>query len=264
MDGMKKHFLLPVDQPVSANIALICEKLGCDKSDLGLFLMDNPDPLRDDLSIPEQVESLDAFFFLQRGCFAIEGGIKATDQYLQHRDEILERTHILPSDRDRKIELAAIVCHIEHGPFAPDLCSNISEQLFEMWEIKNDRGSIEMLEGEWLRCDGMTKEQSSFRFVQVCRSLSTYGAATFPAQIVDSVKVVLVIGRNRIFIFDDSRNLIREWPFFALKRFRSPDEQLFEMDFLEEDGPIRLITSEGQKISDLIAGYLEISMKHGW
>ncbi len=108
----------------------------------------------------------------------------------------------------------------------------------------------------------MTDINARFRYVQLCRSLKTYGMTCFKVKerVPGKKKLmngILAFTRDSIIRMEyETKTVIKEYPFKHLLRWAASPET-FTMDFgaYEEDYVV-VVSNEGEAISNLIAGYV--------
>jgi talin len=119
----------------------------------------------------------------------------------------------------------------------------------------------------WKKLVGMTEINTRFRYVQLCRSLRTYGMTIFKVKekMKDKKKLtdaLLCFTRDSIIRMDfESRKIIKEHSFKHLMRWAATPET-FTLDFGSwEEEYIVVLTQEGEAISNLLAGYIDLMLK---
>jgi talin len=100
--------------------------------------------------------------------------------YVQSRDSIVGGK--LPCSQEEAVQLAALQVQVQHGNHEPDRHKpgfiNIKD--FVPPEYHKDKKEIEKeLFQHHRRLQGMNELSAKFRYVQLCRSLKTYGVTFF-------------------------------------------------------------------------------------
>lgn len=113
----------------------------------------------------------------------------------------------------------------------------------------------------------MSETNARYRYVQLCRSLKTYGMTCFKVRekVKDKKKLmdaVLCFTRDSILRMEyETKRVIKEHPFKHLLRWAASPET-FTLDFgAYEEEYIVVVTEEGEFISNLIAGYIDLLLK---
>jgi talin len=103
------------------------------------------------------------------------------------------------------------------------------------------------------------------RYVQLCRSLKTYGITCFNVKEKKKKKlcpILLGVTRHAILRMDaETKEVMKEFPLPHLKQW-SASPTAFTMDFGDyEESYYSVLTNEADAISQLIAGYIDIILK---
>eukprot|EP01132_Coremiostelium_polycephalum_P006635 gene6635-8208_t len=187
--------------------------------------------------------------------------------YVQSRDAIISGSH--PCSYDEAVQFAALQCQIQlgnHNPAThkPGYLKN-KEYLPPSFHKKKD--AEKDIYKEFRKLTGMSESNSKYRYVQLCRSLKTYGITFF--QTKERVKgqkkpvpKLLGITRDSILRMDaETKEVEHEYPLNHLRRWAASPAS-FTLDFGDyEDDYVSVITTEGEAISQLLSGYIEILMK---
>ena len=114
---------------------------------------------------------------------------------------------------------------------------------------------------------GTTDIQAKFRYVQIVRSLKTYGITFFdcmeqPKGKKKGERMLLGITRDKIVRMDfETREVAKEWPIEQLRRWAATSNT-FTLDFGDwSDDYFVVKTEEGEQMSKLIAGYIDLILK---
>jgi len=145
---------------------------------------------------------------------------------------------------------------------------NMKDILAPGWAKKTPKEMEKLILGEWKKLVGMTESNAKYRYVQLCRSLKTYGITTYLVK--EPVKkkkgklqpVLVGITRDSVLKMDpETKEVILQWPLTHLRRWAA-GEKTFTMDFGDyEDGYFSVSTLDGEAISQQIAGYIDIILK---
>jgi talin len=113
----------------------------------------------------------------------------------------------------------------------------------------------------------MSDMNARYRYVQQCRQLKTYGMSIFKTKEKIPGKKKLMDGllcftRDTIIRMEyETKKVIKEYPLKHLMRW-APTPDTFTMDFGGwENEYITVVTSQGEEISRLIAGYIDLFLK---
>ncbi|KAF2072336.1 hypothetical protein CYY_006349 [Polysphondylium violaceum] len=187
--------------------------------------------------------------------------------YVQSRDAIVSGSH--PCSYDEAIQFAALQSQIQLGNHNPASHKpgflKIKEYLPPSFHKKKD--AEKDIYKEFRKLSGMSESNSKFRYVQLCRSLKTYGITFF--QTKERVKgqkkpvnKLLGITRDSILRLDgETKEVEHEYPLNHLRRWAASPAS-FTLDFGDyESDYVSVITTEGEAISQLLNGYIEILMK---
>lgn len=108
---------------------------------------------------------------------------------------------------------------------------------------------------------------AKYRYVQLVRSLKTYGITFFDCREKNRnhkkpVPVFIGVTRDKIMKVDpETMRPIKEWTLEQLRRW-SAAHNTFTLDFGDyEDDYVNVVTEEGEAMSQLIAGYIDIILK---
>ncbi|EGC38365.1 actin binding protein [Dictyostelium purpureum] len=221
----------------------------------------------------EQGVSDDAILLLKKKFFVDDFNVNRDDPiqlhlvYVQSRDAIVSGSH--PCSYDEAIQFAALQCQVQLGNHNPNLHKpgylKIKEYLPPSFHKKKE--AEKDIYKEFRKLTGMSESNSKFRYVQLCRSLKTYGITFF--QTKERVKgqkkpvpKLLGITRDSILRLDaETKEVEHEYPLNHLRRWAA-SPQSFTLDFGDyEDDYVSVMTTEGEAISQLLSGYIEILMK---
>ncbi|GAM22112.1 hypothetical protein SAMD00019534_052870 [Acytostelium subglobosum LB1] len=221
----------------------------------------------------EQGVSDEAVVLLKKKFFVDDFNVNRDDPiqlhlvYVQSRDAIVSGSH--PCTYDEAIQFAALQCQISLGNHNTNLHKagylKIKEYMPPSYHKKKD--AEKDIYKEFRKLVGMTESNSKFRYVQLCRSLKTYGITFF--QTKERVKgqkkpvpKLLGITRDSILRLDaETKEVEHEYPLNHLRRWAASPAS-FTLDFGDyEDDYVSVITTEGEAISQLLGGYIEILMK---
>ncbi|KAM9956083.1 hypothetical protein ACTFIW_005939 [Dictyostelium discoideum] len=215
----------------------------------------------------------DAVVLLKKKFFVDDFNVNRDDPiqlhlvYVQSRDAIISGSH--PCSYEEAVQFGALQCQIQLGNHNPNLHKpgylKIKEYFPPSFHKKKD--AEKDIYKEFRKLTGMSESNSKFRYVQLCRSLKTYGITFFltKERVKGQKKPVpklLGITRDSILRLDaETKEVEHEYPLNHLRRWAA-SPQSFTLDFGDyEDDYVSVITTEGEAISQLLSGYIEILMK---
>uniref|UniRef100_A0A3P8UPJ2 Talin 2 n=1 Tax=Cynoglossus semilaevis TaxID=244447 RepID=A0A3P8UPJ2_CYNSE len=187
--------------------------------------------------------------------------------YVQARDDILNGSH--PVSFDKACEFAGIQAQIQFGPHVEHKHKPGFLDLKEFLpkEYIKQRGSEKKIFHEHRNCGEMTEIEAKVKYVKLARSLQTYGVSFFLVKEKMKGKNKLVprllgITKESVMRVDEkTKDVVQEWPLTTVKRWAASPKS-FTLDFGEyQESYYSVQTTEGEQISQLIAGYIDIILK---
>jgi len=272
VDDTVKTVLVDLSAPVSEVVDVIGKKIALRNADeFSLQAENKPNVwMKTQMSICEQVTTMDQMFLLKKKFFVNDANLDQDDPvqlhlvYCQSRDDVLSGRH--PVVKDEAIQLAALQCQIQLGDYRPETHKNINlaEFFAPQWQKKEMQS---LLFAQWKTLVGMNEVNARFRYVQLCRSLKTYGMTVYLVKERVPGKKKLMDGllcftRDSIIRMEaETMRVIKEHPFKHLMRWAASPET-FTLDFgAYEEGYVVVVSNEGEAISNLIAGYIDLMLK---
>ncbi|MED6273942.1 Talin-2, partial [Characodon lateralis] len=186
---------------------------------------------------------------------------------LQARDDILNGSH--PVSFDKACEFAGIQAQIQFGPHVEHKHKPGFLDLKEFLpkEYIKQRGSEKKIFQEHKNCGEMSEIEGKVKYVKLARSLPTYGVSFFLVKEKMKGKNKLVprllgITKESVMRVDEkTKDVVQEWPLTTVKRWAASPKS-FTLDFGEyQESYYSVQTTEGEQISQLIAGYIDIILK---
>jgi len=119
---------------------------------------------------------------------------------------------------------------------------------------------------EYKKLTGMNEINAKFRFVQLCRSLKTYGITCFEVQQKGKGKkmenILIGVTKDAIYRMDvETKEIVKTNQLTQLKRWAASPKS-FTLDFGDyESDYYTVATTEGEALSQLISGYIDIILK---
>ncbi|XP_057693603.1 talin-2 isoform X3 [Corythoichthys intestinalis] len=187
--------------------------------------------------------------------------------YVQARDDILNGSH--PVSFDKACEFAGIQAQIQFGPHVEHKHKPGFLDLKEFLpkEYIKQRGSERKVFQDHKNCGEMTEIEAKVKYVKLARSLQTYGVSFFLVKEKMKGKNKLVprllgITKESVMRVDEkTKDVVQEWPLTTVKRWAASPKS-FTLDFGEyQESYYSVQTTEGEQISQLIAGYIDIILK---
>ncbi|XP_077373008.1 talin-2 isoform X4 [Festucalex cinctus] len=187
--------------------------------------------------------------------------------YVQARDDILNGSH--PVSFDKACEFAGIQAQIQFGPHVEHKHKPGFLDLKEFLpkEYIKQRGAEKKVFQDHKSCGEMTEIEAKVKYVKLARSLQTYGVSFFLVKEKMKGKNKLVprllgITKESVMRVDEkTKDVVQEWPLTTVKRWAASPKS-FTLDFGEyQESYYSVQTTEGEQISQLIAGYIDIILK---
>ncbi|KAG9489639.1 hypothetical protein GDO78_005541 [Eleutherodactylus coqui] len=187
--------------------------------------------------------------------------------YVQARDDILNGSH--PVSFDKACEFGGIQTQIQFGPHveAKHKPGFLDLKEFLPKEYIKQRGAEKKIFQEHKNCGEMTEIEAKVKYVKLARSLRTYGVSFFLVKEKMKSKNKLVprllgITKDSVMRVDEkTKDVLQEWPLTTVKRWAASPKS-FTLDFGEyQESYYSVQTTEGEQISQLIAGYIDIILK---
>lgn len=229
--------------------------------------------LHHDKTLREQGVDESQVVVLQKKLFFSDQNIDRNDPvqlnllYVQSRDAIVHGAH--PCTIEEAIQFAALQCQVQYGDYDERKHRSGFLTLRELVPIDyvKTRNLEKQIVVEYRKLHGMTELNAKFRYIQLGRSLKTYGVTFFlvKEKLHGKNKLVprlLGITRDAIMRVDErTKEIIRSWPLTTVRRWAASPNS-FTLDFGDyADSYYSVQTGEGEAISQLIAGYIDIILK---
>uniref|UniRef100_H3CSI7 Talin 2a n=1 Tax=Tetraodon nigroviridis TaxID=99883 RepID=H3CSI7_TETNG len=183
--------------------------------------------------------------------------------YVQARDDILNGSH--PVSFDKACEFGGIQAQIQFGPHIEHKHKPGFLDLKEFLpkEYIKQRGAEKKIFQEHKNCGEMTEIEAKVKYVKLARSLRTYGVSFFLVKEKMKSKNKLVprllgITKESVMRVDErTKDVVQEWPLTTVKRWAASPKDFGEY----QESYYSVQTTEGEQISQLIAGYIDIILK---
>ncbi|XP_071140342.1 talin-1-like isoform X1 [Mytilus edulis] len=186
--------------------------------------------------------------------------------FVQCRDAVLNGTH--PVTQDEAIQLAGFQCQIQFGSFVEGKHKSGFLELKEFLpkEYIKTKGIEKkiFLEHEKLRNKGLNEFEAKAKYTQMCRSLKTYGITFFlvkekmPGKNKLTPRLLGITKESVVRMDEKTKEILKTWPLTTVRRWAASPNS-FTLDFGDySDNYYSVQTQEGEQISRLIAGYIDI------
>eukprot|EP01137_Pigoraptor_chileana_P018402 Opistho-2@77812 len=229
--------------------------------------------LNHDKTLREQGVDETQVLILRKKFFFSDGNVDRNDPvqlnllFVQTRDAILNGTH--PVTEDEAVQMAAYICQINMGDHDPAKHRAGAVKLEELLpeEYRKVKGIEKRFFDEHRKLVAMTELNAKYRFIQLCRSLKTYGVTFFLVKEKEKGKNKLVprllgITRDSVMRVNEvTKEVIKTWPLTTIRRWAASPNS-FTLDFGDYSESFYSVqTTEGEAISQLVAGYIDIIVK---
>lgn len=223
-------------------------------------------------TLREQAISEEETLILRRKFFFSDTNVDSRDPiqlnllYVQCRDGILRGLH--PVQKETALQLAALQAHIQYGDFPKDKpkfhLDGKDVLPKEYAKNKENEKKVVLLYNELI---GTAEIDAKSKYVHLCRGLKTYGVTFFVVKekVPGKNKLVprlLGVNKESVMRVDEkSKEILKEWPLEQVRRWASSGKT-FNLDFGDyQDGYYSVQTQDGEKIGQLIGGYIDIILK---
>jgi len=196
--------------------------------------------------------------------------------FYQSRDAII--SNVYTCNREEAVQLAATLFQINFGDHNPnihkpgflkpqDLRFFLPLECLEAWGLTFQKVE-KMIYKEHRKLRGIKEVYAKFRYVQLCRSLKTFGAIFFhvrtikerPHPLLPTQSLLLGFSRKCIFILTaKTKKFLSEVPLSHLRRWAyNRTTNIFSLDFGDyEEGCLSFYTNDGEAISQYLADYID-------
>lgn len=196
--------------------------------------------------------------------------------FYQSRDAII--SNVYTCNMEEAVQLAATLFQINFGDHNPnihkpgflkpqDLRFFLPIESLEAWGL-TFKEVEKMIYKEHRKLRGIKEVYAKFRYVQLCRSLKTFGAIFFPVRtikerphpLLPSQSLLLGFSRKCILILTSkTKKFLSEVPLSHLRRWAfNKTTNTFSLDFGDyEEGCLSFFTTDGESISQYLADYID-------
>eukprot|EP01117_Protostelium_nocturnum_P013126 TRINITY_DN487_c0_g1_i1.p1 TRINITY_DN487_c0_g1~~TRINITY_DN487_c0_g1_i1.p1 ORF type:complete len:2445 (+),score=1078.48 TRINITY_DN487_c0_g1_i1:119-7453(+) len=283
LDGTVKTMLLDLTLSVSELTDFIGEKIELAKAEEYSLQFENPQQngqlcwLQAHKTVEEQGIKTDEILLLKKKFFYSDANISLDDPmglhllFIQASDLITSGIHPVPYGE--VISLAGIHCQVLEGRYNPEKhvppYLELKKYVPPIY-VKNKTIEKDIMK-EWRKLVGTTEQNAKYKYIQLCRSLKTWGITTYLCTIIDKQekkkkpqKVLLGITRDSVlFLNVETKEIERTWLLKKLRRWAAAEgSKTITLDFGNyENDYVVLATDEAEAISALLAGYIDIILK---
>ncbi|GMR53179.1 hypothetical protein PMAYCL1PPCAC_23374, partial [Pristionchus mayeri] len=186
--------------------------------------------------------------------------------YVQCRDGVLRGLH--PVNKETACELGALQCQVQYGDFPenkPKFFIEARDVLPKEYakQKENEKKVIQM----YRELMGTGDLDAKSKYVHLCKGLNTYGVTFFlvKEKLKGKNKLVprlLGVNKESVMRVDEkTKEVLKEWPLEQVRKW-APTPRSFTLDFGDyTDGFYTVQTADGEKIAQLIGGYIDIIIK---
>lgn len=224
-------------------------------------------------SLREQGIDETEVLILRKGLYVTDDNVDVNDPvqvnliYVQSRDRIINGSH--PCTKEEATLFAAYQCQVQfgnhneakHKPGFLNLAEFLPQEYRRVKFIDKD------IFKEHRKLHYMKEVNAKYRYVTLCRSLKTYGVTFFLVK--EKMR-----GRNRLVprllgitresvmrVDENTKEVLKTWPLTTVRRWAASPNS-FTLDFGDYSESFYSVqTNEGEKISQLIAMYIDIIMQ---
>ena len=238
------------------------------KTDDDLDWVDHAKTLREQGIDPDEETLL-----LRRKFFFSDHNVDSRDPvqlnllYVQARNAIIAGSH--PVTLQEAAAFAGLQCQIQFGDFVESKHKPGFLDLKEFLpkDYAKNKGVEKRVNSEHRKQVGLSELEAKTRYVQCARSLKTYGVTFFLVKEKMKGKNKLVprllgVTKDSVLRLDEkTKEIVKTWPLTTVKRWAASPNS-FTLDFGDySDSYYSVQTMEGEQISQLIAGYIDIILK---
>jgi len=211
---------------------------------------------------------------LRRKYFYSDANVDARDPvqlnllYEQAKEAILDGTHPVPLET--AVQFGAIQVQIQFGDHKedkhkPGMLADLKEFLpLSFMKVRNVEKKIF---SEHRSLMGTSEIDSKYKYVKLARGLPTFGVHFFLVKEKQKGRNKLVprllgVTKDSVLRLDEkTKEILKTWPLTTVRRWAA-SPNVFTLDFGDyQDQYYSVQTTEGEQISALIAGYIDIILK---
>uniref|UniRef100_A0A8C5ECF9 Talin-2 n=1 Tax=Gouania willdenowi TaxID=441366 RepID=A0A8C5ECF9_GOUWI len=260
LDGAVKTIMVDDSKTVGELLVTICSRIGITNYEEYSLIQETVEEKKDDgMGTLKKERTL---LRDERKMEKLKAKLHTDDEY-----DILNGSH--PVSFDKACEFGGIQAQIQFGPHIEHKHKPGFLDLKEFLpkEYIKHRGSEKKVFQDHKNCGEMTEIEAKVKYVKLARSLRTYGVSFFLVKEKMKSKNKLVprllgITKESVMRVDErTKDVVQEWPLTTVKRWAASPKS-FTLDFGEyQESYYSVQTTEGEQISQLIAGYIDIILK---
>ena len=282
LDQTQKTILIDDAYSTTDMVAFIGEKMGLkNPEEFSLAVEGSPEGewLHPHLTLHEQGVSDDAVIVLKKKFFVSDANIDTENPltlhylYLQSLSQIMAGQH--PLSPDEAFTFGALQCQIHYGNFDPEkhkvgfLKGKLKDYLPpQHMKLKDPEIQIFKMYKKFV---GMSETNAKMRFVQLCRSLKTYGITYFMAKEAPGgqnktskkMKAILIgVTRDAFMRIDpETKEVLTNYSLRHIRRWAAT-KNTFTLDVGDySESYLHFQSPDSEKISQLLSGYIDIILK---
>uniref|UniRef100_A0AAR2IZV6 Talin 2b n=1 Tax=Pygocentrus nattereri TaxID=42514 RepID=A0AAR2IZV6_PYGNA len=260
LDGAIKTIMVDDSKTVGELLVTICSRIGITNYEEYSLIQEQGEERKEDgMGTLKKERTL---LRDERKMEKLKAKLHTDDDY-----DILNGSH--PVSFDKACEFAGIQAQIQFGPHVEHKHKPGFLDLKEFLpkEYIKQRGAEKRIFQDHKNCGEMTEIEAKVKYVKLARSLRTYGVSFFLVKEKMKSKNKLVprllgITKESVMRVDErTKDVVQEWPLTTVKRWAASPKS-FTLDFGEyQESYYSVQTTEGEQISQLIAGYIDIILK---
>uniref|UniRef100_A0AAX7V1H8 Talin 2a n=1 Tax=Astatotilapia calliptera TaxID=8154 RepID=A0AAX7V1H8_ASTCA len=260
LDGAVKTIMVDDSKTVGELLVTICSRIGITNYEEYSLIQETVEEKKEDgMGTLKKDRTL---LRDERKMEKLKAKLHTDDDY-----DILNGSH--PVSFDKACEFGGIQAQIQFGPHIEHKHKPGFLDLKEFLpkEYIKQRGAEKKIFQEHKNCGEMTEIEAKVKYVKLARSLRTYGVSFFLVKEKMKSKNKLVprllgITKESVMRVDEkTKDVVQEWPLTTVKRWAASPKS-FTLDFGEyQESYYSVQTTEGEQISQLIAGYIDIILK---
>ncbi|ORX80408.1 hypothetical protein BCR32DRAFT_268891 [Anaeromyces robustus] len=187
--------------------------------------------------------------------------------YNQIKETIINGIH--PCTLEEAVLLAAIQCQVQFGDCDQDKAKSlINPEECLPPDYRKHKKIEKLVAEEYMKLKGLSDSNGKYKYVQMCRSLKTYGTTFFLVNEKNSKKknklvpVLLGITKSSIIrVNPETKEVLEEWKLGILKRWNYNNNS-FTIDFgTYRDTNYVVETDQGSDIAKLVNDYIKLLIK---
>uniref|UniRef100_A0A1I8B0K3 FERM domain-containing protein n=1 Tax=Meloidogyne hapla TaxID=6305 RepID=A0A1I8B0K3_MELHA len=260
--GLENTFMNTIGRKKERQIQQLRAKLHTEEE---IHWVDHSKTLREQNIGDEEELTLRRKFFFSDTNIDTRDPVQLNLLYIQCRDGVLRGLH--PVSRDTAIKLAALQCYIEYGPFEEGIQRNVDSKNLLPKEYSRAKELEKNIIQEYRELIYEDSAAPKKKYCELCQSLPTYGVSFFLVKEKMPGKNKLIprllgVNKESVMRVDErTKAVLKEWPLEQVRRWAA-SYKTFTLDFGDyKDGYYSVQTLEGERIGQLIGGYIDIILK---